>query len=376
MSMPPQGGWQPPPNQGSPGHGPPQPPQNWRQGPWPPEPPPLPDFAPDKSNTTKYLLIAVAVLLVVGVSIGATLLFTRGSGGGGGSTTSSSAVPSDVASANDTGPVAIITDEPTCKTLNALNTRMAAVQSNGWGDQRRSLGSASEWTPEQRSQVDAVATAMRNAADQMVGLAKQTPHRLTRELYEQAIAYGRAYADSVPNYTPQNDFLADVYVNAGNTLLGICNAIRFGAATRALAVQPAPPPTPPTNAADVADPKKFIATSDPLCTEWVRRGKQFTADTSRWAAIDPNITGDQWNAEQRATHAAALKIFTAYADAIEAAGQKSGNPVLNDFASAGALYNRAYVSAGDQYIANDSYLFYTAFRFSNVVAAACQAAGS
>src|SRR4051812_12637111 len=90
MSMPPQ-----------------QRPPGWQQGPWPPQPPPpLPDFAPDKKNTVKWLLIAVAVLLVVGVTIGATLYFTRDNGGGG-STTSSSPVPSDIASANDTGPVAI-----------------------------------------------------------------------------------------------------------------------------------------------------------------------------------------------------------------------------------------------------------------------------
>ena len=42
---------------------------------------------------------------------------------------------------------------------------------------------------------------MRNAADQTVPLAKLTPHRVMRELYEQFIAYARAYSDAIPTYT-------------------------------------------------------------------------------------------------------------------------------------------------------------------------------
>src|SRR4051812_47329703 len=115
MSLPPQGGWQPPqqsgppPNQGQsyghqnnpPGYQPPPP--GWQQGPWqqPSGPPPRND------NSLKWLLAAVAVLLVVGISVGATLIFTRGVEVG--RTTPTSGAPSDIASANDTGPVSIIT---------------------------------------------------------------------------------------------------------------------------------------------------------------------------------------------------------------------------------------------------------------------------
>ncbi len=48
----------------------------------------------------------------------------------------------------------------------------------------------------------------------MVNLAKQTPHRVVRELYEQYIAYGRAYVDSIPTYMPADDVLADVNVSS------------------------------------------------------------------------------------------------------------------------------------------------------------------
>ncbi len=42
---------------------------------------------------------------------------------------------------------------------------------------------------------------MRNAADQTVALAKLTPHRVMRELYQQFIAYARAYSDAIATYT-------------------------------------------------------------------------------------------------------------------------------------------------------------------------------
>ncbi len=117
MSMPPQGGWQTPQQPPQSGWQPPQqPPPGWQQGPWPQQPGP----PPQKGNSVKWLLVAIAVLLVIGVTIGATLLFTRG-GGGTGPTPTTSGAPSDIASANDTGPVAIITDEPTCNAVNDIN---------------------------------------------------------------------------------------------------------------------------------------------------------------------------------------------------------------------------------------------------------------
>ena len=50
---------------------------------------------------------------------------------------------------------------------------------------------------------ESVGKAMRSAADQTVNLVKSTPHRVMRELYEQFIAYARAFADTVPTYTRQ-----------------------------------------------------------------------------------------------------------------------------------------------------------------------------
>jgi hypothetical protein len=83
MSMPPQGGWPPqqPPPYGQPidpsAFNPQQPPPpGWQQGTWA-QPSPL-----LQKGSVKWLLIAVAVLLVIAISVGVTLIFTRGGGGG------------------------------------------------------------------------------------------------------------------------------------------------------------------------------------------------------------------------------------------------------------------------------------------------------
>lgn len=376
--MPPQGGWQPPhqpgppPNQGQPygqpGYNPQQPPPGWQQGDWSPQPGP----PPQKGNNLKWLLIAVAVLLVIGISVGATLIFTRDSGGGG-TTTSTSGAPSDIASANDTGPVSIITQEPTCAMFVTISNRLSDVEKQGWGDLRGSLGPASEWTSDQRRQVEAVAAAMRSAADQSATLLKQTPHRVVRELYGQFIVYGRAYADSISNYVPADDGLAAANVNAGSAIIGICNTITLGSASRGLALAAAPAPSQLAPVGDPFDPQRFIQGSDSTCTEWVSRLDKFNAATTQWADADPSVPASQWTPERKALEQSVQPLLTAYASDTESAGRQSGNPVLEDFAFSAALYLRAYLTVGDNYTGVDGWLSYTGFKFANLVSGACRA---
>jgi hypothetical protein len=316
-------------------------------------------------------LVAIAVLLVIGVTIGATLLITRD--GDGPSTPPTSDVPSDIASANDTGPVSIITEEPTCKGFNAINNALADVAQNGWGSARSTLGPAADWTADQRQQTEAVATAMRNAARQTVGLAKQTPHRLVRELYEQYIAYGRAYADSLPAYTPADDSLASVTVNAGAALIAICNSITYESTGRALAIEEADAPSSNQTATNIEDPPEFISDQSPTCTAWVNRDRRFSDETKDWAALDTSIDGAQWTPEQKTIQLSTLPKLSAWASDMEALGRQSNNPVMEDFALAAGLYLRAYVTGGETYVMADSYLTTTAFRLSNTIAAACEA---
>ncbi|MET4427528.1 hypothetical protein ABIA65_000810 [Mycolicibacterium sp. 624] len=384
--MPPQGGWQPQQPGGQPPYGPPpsgypqysdpqqpysgqQQPPGFPQGPWPQQP----SGPPPKGNSTKWLLIAIAVLLVIGVSIGATLLFTR-DGGNDPSNPPTSGTPSDIASANDTGPVSIITEEPTCKAFNTIQNGLADVQSHGWGEMRSGLGPASSWTPEQRGQVEAVATAMRNSADQVVPLAKQTPHRVVREIYEQFIAYSRAYADSVADYRPAYDGMASVTVSAGNAISGICNAIDSGSTSRSLSLAPEGPPTETNPPGDPSTAERFISTSDSTCTDWTARLDKFNAESpAEWQNRDGGIPGSQWSPERKALEQSVRPQLTTFASEISAAGRSSGNPVLEDFALTAALYINAYVAAGDDYTTADGWLVYTGFRVANLVAGACRA---
>jgi hypothetical protein len=384
MSMPPESGWQPPqqsgppPNQGQPygqqfnpsGYNPQQPPPpGWQQGSWPQPPGP----PPPKGSSLKWLLIAVAVLLVIGISVGATLIFTR-DGGGGGGTTPTSGAPSDIASAGDTGPVEVITDEPTCKSFLSINDSLSELQKRGWGEQRSTLGPLDEWTPEQHTQLESVATAIRNSADQMVPLAQQTPHRSVRELYEQFIAYGRAYAASIATYVPMDNELASANVNISATLFGICEAIEYGASNRSIALSPAESPTNASHPRNSAEPERFISTSDETCSKWSESSDQFNARTTEWQNLDPNIPMSDWTPDRRATEQAARPFVTTWANDMESLGRQSGNPTLEDFAATASVYLRAYVSVGDDYVGADSWLRYVAYKINQTVLAACRAA--
>ena len=349
MTVPPQDGWRP----------------DHDQPAGPSQPPPT-------VNGLKWLLIAVAVLLVVGISVGATLIVTRG-GKGAATKPALSDSTSDIASANDTGPVSIITDEPTCQSYMPINNSIADAEANGWGAQRSALGPASEWTPDQRSRVQAVASAIRNGADQVVPLKKKTPHRVVRELYEQFIVYGRAYVDSLEKYTPEDNALASTNVNAGSALAGICNAITYGSAARSLGVPHGGAPAKVAIPANSADPQRLISSSNPTCTEWIARESSFTSATPEWAELDTGITGSQWTPDQRALQNSAVKLLTEWANDMETAGSQSGNPPFEDFASTAALYIRAYVPLGENYIDTDAWLIYTAFRISNMISGACRA---
>jgi hypothetical protein len=378
MSMPPQGGW-PPPQPGpqppsQPQYGPPPGYQPYPgQQPYPPQahwqqPPPPPQKG---GGTTKWLLVAIAVLLVIGVTIGATLLFTRD--GDGSSTPPTSDVPSDIASANDTGPVEIITEEPTCEALTDIVNVLADAQQQGWSDERDSLGPAAEWTESQRSHVRAAVTAIENASDQMVSLARQTPHRVVRELYEQFIAYGRAYAESVPTYTPKANDLAGVNVSISNALQGICTAIDQGSARRSIALDEVGPPTTVAPTGDLGDPQRFLAGSaTAACESWAVNDSQFLAGTNAWEALDTSVPASEWSPEQRQIQLDALPVISRFATDMETTGRSSGNAVFEDFAILASLYFRAYVSSGEAYVGADSWLSYTALRLNNAISAACR----
>jgi hypothetical protein len=378
MSLPPQpGSWQPPQQaQGAHGghphgqsYGPPPP---GYQEPWYPPPGP-----PRRGGGAKWVLLGVAALVIVAVSVAVTVVVLHSNSGGNskGSTTSTAAP--GIASANDNGPVTVITEDPSCAPWTPIINTLAASQQNGW-DKRDPSIPASAWSPEQRAQSEAVGAAIRHAADQTVALAKLTPHRVMRELYEQTIAYWYAYVDRIPNYAANDNHLVLVTTGATAAIGAICNAITYGsaAARGPLVAAPASPTQTAPPAADLSKPQRFLSASNPICTDWEAEVSEFNAATAEWQKTDSSVPASQWSPEQKALNDAVGPVMSSFADKREQLGRRSSNPTLEDFAVLSAQYVRAYVLAIPTYVVADQYLNQTASYSSGVIRQACQAVGN
>lgn len=125
-----QGGGQ----SGPPPEGPPSwaPQQQWSGG-VPPAPPAPPRKSGGKAN---WILGGLAIVLAIALTAVVTVLIVRPSGGGEKSpTTSADGTKSEFASANDTGPVNIITEDPTCAAWTRISNEYAGqTKAVNWGD--------------------------------------------------------------------------------------------------------------------------------------------------------------------------------------------------------------------------------------------------
>jgi hypothetical protein len=329
------------------------------------------------NKNLKWALGSVTLLAVLATVLAAVLLF----GGGSPGTDSSSSAGSSqdagagIASANDTGPVTIITADPSCAAWTAINNALATGGEGLWNDRDRSAP-ASQWTQKQRAQFAAAGQSMRAAAAQTVGLVKLTPHRVMRELYEQFIAYARAYAERIPKYTPADNNLAGTANSASSALGAICAAIVDGsAAARGPLVSPPPAPTQTAPLGNPANPQPFLTTPSRVCAQWKSALEEFGRNTVVWQEIDPNIPAMYWNREQRATNNTVAPVMNAYAGKLEMLGRQSGNPTWQDFATLSAQYRRAFVLALPTYAPTDNHLANAATYASTTILGACAAVG-
>ncbi|MEV0671240.1 hypothetical protein [Mycobacterium sp. NPDC050441] len=339
--------------------------------------------APKRGNGWKWALGGVALVAVVGVTAAVTLsVANKGDGGGPGSPTAapptasvSGAAHPDIASANDTGPVSVITEDPSCATQYPVISALQSRSKNGW--EKRDLDlPAAEWTPEVRGQYEAVGQALRDAANQLIPSAKLTPHRVMRELYEQLIAYARAYADSIPTYTAIDNNLAAVVASASDAIDRICAAINYGSATaRGPLVPPLPTPSEVAPVRDPADAQKLLSEPNPVCPEWNSAMEQYFANSDAWNATSPDTPGVEWSPEQRKINDDVVPVMRLLNTQLSAFGRQSGNPTLRDLADLSVQYRQAYLEALPTYTPADKYLVAAASRTANVVAAACKALG-
>lgn len=346
----------------------------------------LPERTAAHSGHRRMIVGLVALAAVVAVTVAAVLLFTgdppptsaagqpSSSPGATVPTSTSASQSSALASADDAGPVSIVTSDVTCQSWREIQSAAASAQSNGW-EQRDASIPATAWTAAQRAQYEAVGTAMRTSADDAVNLARQTPHRVMRELYEQFIAYGRAYAEALPTYTEPDDMLARTNTAALQSISQICAAADSGSAiARASAVSPVSPPTVAPALGDPANPERFLAQAGPTCARWVPAESALQAGTQAWARLDADIPGDQLTGPQRAVRDGATALFAPTAEAMESAGRGSNVPAFEDFATLGALYLRAYLAGLPNSTPADRDLALVGLRLDGLIAAACQAA--
>ena len=373
-SQPPTGGhpvgapqWGPPPG-GQPGGVP----QWGPQQPWGPPPGP----PPHRGGKGKWILAGIVVLAVIAVTVVITVLVVGKDSAGKSPKPTNGNSGSDIASANDKGSVAIITEDPTCAGWNRIADGLSAQERKvDWTDRDKAIP-ATSWTPPQRTTYDTVARAMRTASDQTVGLAKATPHRVMRELYVQFGAYARAFDEKFQTYTADDRHLPEVVDGIAASLVNICAATTYGVAQAQASLVPTV--AAPSELAPVDDPSnspRFVKASDPVCSDWARVFEKFDADTANWRTLRTDIPADQWTPEQKALNDAVAPTMNKFADDLEHLGRSSSNAVLEDFAVLSAQYRRAYVLALPSYTPVDNYLANASTNLVKSVYSACEAGG-
>jgi hypothetical protein len=364
--------WGGPPPQG-PGGPPPQgpggPPPWGAQPQWagPPAPP------PGRGGRGKWILGGLAVLLAIALAVVITVLVVRPPGGGVTPTPQNG--HSDFASAGDDGPVNIIAEDPTCEAWVRVGREYAnQLTAVNWGDRDKTVP-ASAWTPEQRTMYETVGKAMGKAADQTVNLAKQTPHRAIRELYEQFIAYTHAFVEKIPSYVASDHNFAVATDAIGNGLNNVCSAITFGSAPplAPLIADPAPP-SKLSPLGDPATPTVLLTSVNSVCAEWASEVSKFSDDTKAWRSIDPKMPSTEWTPDQKAVNDTVASVMSANSDELEKLGRQSGNATLEDIATLAAQYQRAFVTALPTYTQSDNFLSETTTFLVKTVDWACKAA--
>lgn len=324
----------------------------------------------------KWILGSIAVVLAIALAVVITVVLVRPDNSGRGpADAGASGSDSEFASANDTGPISIITEEPTCDAWNTIVGKYSkTAKSVGWDDRDASIP-ADAWTADQRTMYETVGKAMTDAADQTVNLLNKTPHRTMRMLYEQFIGYSRAFAERIPTITGENDdIVAGASNGAGSALTNICSAIKAHIAQAvAPLVAEVQGPTKLASPDDSNSPEKLMEEPSPICSDWVSLVSNFDVDTKSWREVNKAIPAEDWTPDQKAIHDAVGPIMLASADEMERLGRQSGDPRIEDLTVLAAQYRRGFVMAIPDYKSADIYLELSTTNIARLVTAACKA---
>lgn len=286
----------------------------------------------------------------------------------------SNALPEAPASAADTGPIAIITDDQTCGDWKTVQNAVTVARRTADWDQRDPRIPASSLTPGQRAELTGFGDALRARADATVALAARTPHREMRGLYLAFIAYGRAYVDALPNYQPPDDDLAQASLAASDALTRICGATQSKVASaQEPRLAPVAGPSAPPLAVDLSSPEPFLPQPNRICQRWVDEDSALQARIRPWSTIDPDLAVGQLDGDQIRIYADTARTMNQFAARTEPIGRGSGNPTWEDFATLGALYFRAYSQAVPLIWAGDHDMAWAALAITRLVSAGCRA---
>ena len=360
---------------GPPPQGPvPQPPYGQPGAPWAQQPqwgtPP-----PNKGGKGKWILVGLALVAIIAVSIVGTVLVLRPDAGGNGQQSNTANGGSEFASANDTGPANIITEEPTCAAWVKISQDMDIAVPE-WNNQDYSVP-ATEWTSEQRTVFEHKGAALTTAIQKIANLARQTPHRVMRELYGQYSAYSQAVIDAIPVYAAADNFKVAASNRFSATLSRVCDAITFRVAEESapLVAVPSPPSSASSFESDGSHgTERFLIGPNNVCDEWITLAERYNDDTEAWRALDSKVPASEWAPERKVVMDAVGPVMTAYADDMERLGRQSGNSVWEDFAVFAAQYRRAYVQAIPTYAPAYSNMSAVSSFLSNAIYWACKAA--
>lgn len=362
------GGPAAPPQGGAPSWGPQQ---QWPGQQWPGSPPPQ-----GGGGKTKWILGALAIVSAIALAVVITVVLVRPDNSGNGpGNVGSSGSDSGFASANDTGPINIITEEPTCDAWNSIARRYTdTTKSIQWDDRDGSVP-ATSWTAEQRAMYENMKNALTQAADQTVNLVKVTPSRAVRMLYEQFVAYARAFVERIPNYVAADDDTMSAINAAAASMTNICGAITSRAAQAVAPLVPAVHgPTDVAQPDQMGEPTKLLVESNSICGDWDSLTARFDHDAEQWNDSDKSIPAKNWSPEQKSVNEAFARVLSENADEVERLGRTSGNPRLEDLAVLEAQYRRGLSISLTNYSPNDLYLALSGINLSRLIFWACRVA--
>jgi serine/threonine protein kinase len=355
---------------------------------WPPPfPPPPPGWEPRpprRRTRRRWVLTGVALVLALVAAGVAVTLLRRDSGGrpiaATSPTTTTTSMP-PAASTGDVGPVGLITEEPTCVRWLVISPKWPVDPPIHTAGVSPVNVARNAWTPEQQSVMQTMASNIRAEAGQTAVLANTTPHRVMRELYEQFVAYARAFADAVAgNYVPDDSGLLSSKNHLLSTLTSLCVAVRAGAPgarSALITVRGAPARVAPPQ--DPGNPQRFVTASDlPACVVLESLTGNYASNpaVTAWIDADETIPASKWDPRHKALNDAVAPIMLTLADDVERATGQGNNPVMADFGMLFAQYERVFVKTLPTYGPSDFQLEAVASSMLYMVAQACHTVGA